>query len=467
MWLNMKTKILLAGSLLLLFLVLGCAQEQAKYPTGNYNLIIISLDTVRADHLGVYGYNINTTPFLDSIADKAIVFEQAFAQSSWTAPSHASFFTSYYPSVINFSIVERLGDSEDFEHIGVIPSELKTLAEYLQEQDYYTFAVTDGGFVSRSYGFNRGFDKYNEYIQKDILEGAGGFTANMPYTLKKLESVSTKKDPFFLFLHTYDAHEYNKSLPHAQEFAGKYKSNLSNDSKLTRHVQSYLNEDFRNSLTEEDLNYMKGLYDGAIRFIDDNLEIMFNKLEELELMDNTIIVIFSDHGEQFMEHKRTGHGYSLFDEELHVPLMIFHPDIEGRRISTQVSLIDVMPTLLDFVNISYEGLFGTSLIDTLNGTQRDDPTFAEWGHFPWESVRTPSYKYILRDDGFTYLFDLRINPEETQNLHNQQPKQLFIYNNTMNEWRKTNRAVQVTRTDPKEKISDEALEQLRSLGYVA
>ena len=216
----------------------------AKNPHG---IILISLDTLRADHLGCYGYQRNTSPSIDAFARESIVFENAVVQSPWTLPSHMSIMTSLYPSfhgVTNKS--SRLAD----EHT--------TLAELLQESGYQTAAFTDGGLVSGEFGFNQGFDVYeDEWI---------GIANILPKAEKWLDNNASK--PFFLFIHCYDIHEpYNPPPPYNSIFHDfTYSGHLVPSSTILTAARKG-----QVTVTNEDLRHFIALYDGGIRYTDEKI----------------------------------------------------------------------------------------------------------------------------------------------------------------------------------------------------
>lgn len=385
------------------------------------NVVLISFDTLRPDHLGCYGYGRDTSPNIDKLARESVVFTQAISPSPWTSPAHYSLFTSLNPSVHR---------NEGFRTRRFLPA--KTLASALKDHGYYTAAITGGGCVSALYGFGDGFDTYTELMtpeKKGPLSPVN--TAETIFTegMRWLENnVDTK---FFLFLHTYECH-----IPYEHAF--------------------FLPKDGESSLIER----RKALYDGDIRFADFHFGRFMRTLRSLDLMKNTIVVFLSDHGEDFYDHYRESdlvppyteqviaqysevdHGHSLYEELIRVPLIFYIPGSEaaGNVVHNQVRLIDVMPTVLDILNIHIDDpLQGVSLRELLRNTEHrwnERSALSEFTDIGPErkSIRADGYKYVWTENpdvGRLYkfkevdryeLFDLKLDPEEKQNIqdHNVQ-----------------------------------------------
>ena len=313
--------------------------SQAKPPKG---IILISLDTLRADHLSCYGYHRNTSPFIDAFAKESILFEHAVVQSQWTLPSHMSIMTSLYPSSHG---VTKTGESLADKHI--------TLAELLQKGGFKTAAFVDGGYMNSSFGFNQGFDIYDDSRR-------GGIKLILPKVIKWLGE--NKADPFFLFIHCYDIHHpYDPPAPYDSMF----------------HDFTYTGDLFPNSETmlaaqwkglkvnDEDLRHFIALYDGCIRYTDDKIGEFLSHLKDSGLDDQTLVIITSDHGEEFKEHGRLGHGQLYYRPNLHVPLILRIPNFlkKGIRINELVQSIDLLPTILEIAGLpAHPNVQGRSLL---------------------------------------------------------------------------------------------------------
>lgn len=360
-----------------------------------WDLLLISLDTLRADHLSGYGYHRPTSPELDALAAGGLRFATAVAQAPWTRPSHRSLLTGLYP----------------VSH-GELASPL--LSEILWRAGYRTTAVTGGGQIDPRFGFDRGFESYRI---DDWVEAPERIA-------RALEDHRGRKQ--FLFLHTYRIHDpyddlrFTEGLP-----AGRIGASFGEADWAA------LGKD----LTADERNYVKALYDGGIADTDRALGELFEAMTERGLLERTVVVVTSDHGEQFWEHGSWRHGQNLYDHQLLVPLVVHLPprlarrlDARGRVIADQVELADLYPTLLELLEVPLEHrVQGRSLMPLLEGRElppRD--AFAENTNiksFERKAFRSKRFKLVksiprqaARDRGVTEpifeLFDLRRDPEE-------------------------------------------------------
>jgi len=298
-----------------------------KPPKG---IIVISLDTLRADHLGTYGYHRNTSPHIDAFANESVVFDKAVVQAPLTLPSHMSIMTSLYPS--SHGVLKKNNRLAD-EHV--------TLAELLREGGYKTAAFADGAFMKGSYGFKQGFDLYDgdEWI---------GIARILPKAKKWLEE--NKANPFFLFIHCYDVHDpYDPPPPydtifHDFTYTGTFVP-------TTKNMQAAAWR--RLKVNDEDLRHIKALYDGGIRYTDEKIGGFLSYLEETGLLENSLVIITSDHGEEFKEHGSFLHWKLYFRPNLHVPLVMHIPNYpkKGIRVRELVQSIDILPTILEIAQL--------------------------------------------------------------------------------------------------------------------
>ncbi|MFT5441460.1 MAG: arylsulfatase A-like enzyme [Myxococcota bacterium] len=403
------------------------------------NLILISLDTLRPDHLGLYGYSRATSPNLDRFAEGAVVFEGATAQASSTRPSHQSLFLSKPPSTA------ALGGL--------------ALAEVLAEQGFRTAAYTGGGNISSQLGFARGFEVYEENstgLASELTKASAWLRAH-------------RDERFFLFLHTYDIHlPYDPPEPHYSMFAQPYDGPVRGDnSRPILRREAELNKEV-SELDANDREHVIALYDGGIHYTDAQLAHLLALVEELKLEDDTAIVFFSDHGEEFWEHGSVIHSRTLFQELIHVPLLIRAPGLAPARISTIVPMMDLSPTLLELLGIAppaqFEGRTLTPLIAgqeaqsqhrTVASEQRALKSILE---FPWKLVRD-------EDGGEALLFNLVSDPGEENNLAATQPEVLARLNKQLSDRFEGHLGTAVPEVQPG--IEDpELLERLRALGYI-
>ncbi len=364
----------------------------AANPSGTRGYILISIDTLRADHLGCYGHDRETSPFIDSLAERGVLFENAYAQLPGTLPSHMSIFTGLYPA-----------EHGVYPPNGVLSERIKTLPEILSAHGFRTAGHTEGGYMHGSFGFARGFAEFSDQayeVECDVERTLGRAT-------DFLERLG-EDERFFLFLHTYAVHDPypDARSPEIYHFPIKtYSKPFWPGEPPAGSVEPtgpLLVEVNRRGVMppEEVLDYYRAVYDAQIRYLDDLLRDFFARIDELNLSDEVTVVLTSDHGEAFAEHGRLLHEQA-YRETLHVPLIVVHPDFTaGRRIPELVQSIDIAPTLLELAGAPHPGpISGRSLLPLLRGSEPQGPreAYAEGGE---EAERT-----IVRqtDDGLHQL----------------------------------------------------------------
>lgn len=419
------------------------------------NIVLISLDTLRAQSMSCYGFAKETTPFMDRIAHEGVLLENMCAAATSTPPSHMSMMTGYYLSVHGVLNAQ------------VLDPHIKTLAEILSREDYATCAVTEDGYLVRDMGFGRGFDDYFEI--KDVflfdkLQIAGGFGKDV--FEKGKNWIKDKQDrKFFLFLHTYEIHDpYFSPAPYNTMFVSPsvdYKKYLK---KITKHFGRVMN--YRDFPPE----FVRAQYEGEIRYVDEMMKDFISFLEEERLGRKTLVIITSDHGEELFEHQDIqGHGYHTYDVESHIPFIMWMPGRipAGVRIRSQASNVDILPTLLDFLKVDLEGqVQGRSFYPLIqNPTQvKDRHVFCEAVN--QTSVRSSEYKFI--DNNELYLYDE--DPEEKLNRAGERAQLCVDGANAINEFRGECRSLKIAKglLAPSKEVhlSEEDIKKLRALGYV-
>jgi arylsulfatase A-like enzyme len=389
----------------------SCSSDEGssvKTAEAKPNVIIILVDALRADHLGCYGYHRETSPALDQISDAAVTFSQAMSPSSWTKPSIPSLFTSLYPS--RHGVFD--GSSKDTKgHItsDILQDSLLTMAEVFQRNDYATCAFIHNAHLKGFLGFSQGFDVYHdkagsaEEIHREFLSW-----------LKE-----EPKKPFFAYLHYLDVHwPYRPPEPYDKIF-GEFTSEIDFYTEEWRALREKINDPGM-ELTESDIEKMISLYDGELRYLDDNLEKLFEELKKENHYSNTLFVITADHGEEFLEHGMIGHGQSLYDELLRIPLIMKFPDgkWEGVRVESPAELVDILPTLIDY--FSWQPLQfsdGRSLLKGIAGEEKDESNYYTYS----ELLHGGKYKRAIMKDGYklieSYTGKFRRDPSQTF-LHN-------------------------------------------------
>jgi arylsulfatase A-like enzyme len=388
-----------------------------RVPRGprDLDLLLVSLDTLRADHLPSYGYLRDTAPFLASLAARGALFERALAAAPSTTPSHMTLFTSLPPSVHGL-----LGN----ETLTVLPPGAATLAEALRGAGFATGAVTEGGGIALHYGFERGFDAYVEnpvpIPHRPGLQSPVTFDAGLAWLRANPQRRA------FLFLHTYEVHGPYRAPERYRALFAQGPPELAEDPRLRPHQRPVH-------------------YDREIRFADDELRRLFAALEADGRLERTLVVVTSDHGEEFLEHGYIGHGATLPDLVLRVPLLAVGPGIPaGLRVDAPVGLLDLAPTLLELLGApALPGAMGRSFAALLRGEEpeaawRERPLFAEtwfvrgFGAEGPKPVTQPSYavqagsRKLVRlrtADGFRYAYyDLALDPGERHDLYAADPR---------------------------------------------
>ena len=318
------------------------APTPAQAPAGqlaiapDYNVVLISIDSLRADHLSAYGYPRDTSPTMSALARDGVLFRNASSTTAWTLPGHMSILTGR--SLLGHGVVtdaQKLGD------------DIPTLAESLKAGGYTTHAIVSAPYVEARYGFDRGFDSYDDRTIRFATHGASYKEVTAPLLQKTaaewLDANGNRK--FFLFLLYWDVHyDYAPGAPYDTMFDPHYEGSINGEN-------FYFNPAVHAQMADRDLEHVVALYDGEIRLVDDHLAKLRAKLEALGVAGKTIIVVTADHGDEFFEHGRKGHHRTLYDEILRVPLIVYVPGAKPQRseVVMETSTIDIMPTVLGLV----------------------------------------------------------------------------------------------------------------------
>jgi arylsulfatase A-like enzyme len=419
------------------------ADTQAGDPVvrgpGEWNVILISMDTLRADRLGCYGYSRDTSPAIDGLARRGVRFARLIAESPWTAPSHMTVFTGLYPTTHG---VTTPGTS--------IASYVPTLPTLLRDRGYRTFAYVGGSHVTKYAGFGRGFERFAYTGLHNGLQPA------LEMAREQIESFAPT-EPYFVFIHAYDVHApYNPPRPYNKMFRAPNAEPFEGFDRVDIH---YRRPGF--TLSPGNVAYLSDQYDGSIREADDRLRGFFEFLEKRGEFDRTIVVLLGDHGEEFGEHGWVGHKGTIYPEVLQPPLIITAPSIAPRVVDQHVGLKDVFATILDMLSIDLPPVAGRSLVPLMHGRSLPpEPMFSELDHHGhYRSVIWCGHQ-LIREAYRTRvrLFDLRTDPWSTRDIAAARPEVVA--------------ELMAVMPDPPAEIStrdfqsDEYFEQLQSLGYV-
>ena len=420
-----------AASLLFLACAAGAARAQAPKPAAPWNVIVIGADTLRADHLGLYGYPRPTSPNLDRLAAGGVVFDHAFGQGSYTLPSFASVFTSLYP--------ERHGA---LNRRARIAESAATLAQIFQSRGYRTAGFTGGPFVALPYGFGKGYDSY---LSGDLPRPLDAY---VPAALDWIAQDRAK--PFFLFLQPQDVHPPFDFLALPKSERGRW------DADGDASVEKYMGSLYFYFLLNGEPNgddgpppspeikrevdavmndprarrHMISAYDDRVARFDRTFGSFWNDLQKRGLLDKTVIVLLSDHGTLFGEGGKFGHGTHLSTDDgiFHVALVVWAPGRKSARVSSLVELVDVAPTLLDLTKAPIPAAFeGHSLLPLMDGGARDGVVFGTASLTGDETrvrrfVRDRHWKLSVDDPGpRTTLVDLENDPPEEKDVSAENP----------------------------------------------
>lgn len=403
----------------------ACAPGTSDAP-GRENLLLVSIDTLRADRLGTYGYDRGTSPNIDALAEGGVVFDSLTAPSSKTASSHMSMFTGVHTGVhgiLNFTTDEGRA----------VAADLPLLAELLADEGYDTAAFTGGGMLRAELGFARGFDVFDH--------GGGGAERVLNRGREWLQAVPQEDRPFFLLLHTYEVHDpYTPPAEWQQRFAGNYQGDMDSlrvdfdgeSEAAFEHLEEFrsVQDRFWNSFDRsdpEDVRHLSDLYDAGVAYTDHLFGEFWRDLEEMPWADNLILVVTSDHGDAFLEHNKLTHR-TIHQEILHVPLIVRFPDGRhaGSRVPGQVQGVDLMPSVLALLGLPVpEHVQGRSWLPWITTPESLDP--AEWDR-AWaelgdngndlSALRAGDWKLIgsPREPHPGLLFDLTGDPGEQRGV---------------------------------------------------
>ena len=437
----------------------------AAPPTAR-NLLLVVVDTLRADHLGLYGYERPTSPFLDRFAaERGVAFDQARATAPWTKPSVASILTGLDPRHHEVTL-----------HHERLHSAARSLAEVLAAAGYQTAAFQSNLLLSSLFGYQQGFELYDE----THLAGHDRSTGEALHdaVVRWLREERDAERPFFLYVQHYEPHfDY---LRDGAAFAdGPYTGGLRGDEPMDALIAA------TSSLTDADVDHLRARYDAEIRYQDELLERLVAELDALGLSAETAIVLTADHGEEFREHGELSHQHKLFDELVRVPLVIARPGEPrpGRRVADPVSLVDLGRTALDILGFRELAFPGHSLVPLLAGEARDElgpPVLAHARTIPnlpgggkadaprdLDMIVIGPWK-LVRDfhTGARHLFRLDRDPGERADLAANEPERVRALEARVDAWLAEHRGLELTGAPETVELSAEMLQRLRDLGYL-
>ncbi|PWU10427.1 MAG: hypothetical protein C5B51_04305 [Terriglobia bacterium] len=469
----------------------GPVQASAAEPASSKepNVLLIVLDTVRADHLSIYGYPRETTPNLAQLARDSELYTHAISAADFTLSSHASLFTGLYPSWHGAYCQPPdagFGRRMD-EHV-------PTLAEILDQHNYFTAAVAANLYLRTDFGLSRGFQNVRIPRPVPVLPTENWYLLRRPlrrvlsyaFDTAQFDRLNTRAEdidqelfsvleqrpagaPFFAFVNYMDAHfPYVPPAPFDRKFAGK-------NYQLSEYDLDAEQQDISGGqpVPPGYKNHVLSQYDGGIAYVDAQVGNVVRWLKQRNLYDNTMIVVTSDHGEAFGERSRVGHANSVYENLLHVVLMVKYPNSSKTGVKDQpVSLIDVSPTILAALGIAPPATTqGHNLLQPVEGSRE---VFGET--FPCSVLQSPDcprgctartviswpYKFITSTNGKRELFDLSADPDETHELSAVRPEVMRQLNADLHDWMKNIPSL----SRQKVQVDNDSLRRLKSLGYV-
>lgn len=403
----------------------------------NLNVILITLDALRSDHLGCYGYQRNTSPFLDLFSKNAFIFSDVISQSASTVPSMSSLFTSKYPytdSLLDFSYALR------DKHI--------TVAEFLREKEYNTIAIVGHYYLAKKYGFHRGFNYFDDNFY--ALRTADEMQELAVSLLKKID----KNKKFFLWMHFREPHSPYTPPDKYKELFFEPFAGQDGDKICTIYGQ-------RRLLSSKEIHELIIAYDANIRFVDDNLRSLFEYLGRENLIKKSIIIITADHGESLGEHNIFDHN-ELYYGILHIPLIIKIPYTKSGIITYPVSVLDIFPTILDLLNYK-----DSALKLDLKGKSiflKRDKNEIQFSEYPSRySIIENNWRLFLNKDGNYELYNIKTDPQELNNLISIEKEQFALLKQKLDEYLRRS-SYQNKPTKPI--LDSQSEEKLKALGYV-
>jgi len=436
----MKLKTILFASLFLAAALFAAHLLLRKSPP-RPNVVVVVIDTLRADRLPFYGYAKETAPFLTKLAAGGVVFEKAYAASSWTAPATASIFTGLYPFQhgVVMGLFAQVRLIKKYPHIKInrIPEMITTLPEVFRRAGYRTYGISDNVNISDKQGFEQGFDRLLSYSHN----GARFITKKALSLEKEIRAAN----PYFLYLHYNDNH-----LP--------YKVPLEESER-----------------TGDNFTDMKIMYDKETRLVDTCLEELYSRFGWSQ---NTILVVTADHGEEQQEKGFYGHGRSLYNTVIHVPLLFSWPErglFNGKRPTVNVSTMDILPTLVSLLRFDrLKDLAGEDLTPVLKGKTKAFGERYIYSHLhhkantPKAEVQKASIsgdlKYIFATPNEHLLFDLKRDPGEERNIYGERQERADNLAKTLFAYEKACPRYNPDYVDIE--LDKKTIEHLRSLGYV-
>jgi arylsulfatase A-like enzyme len=440
----------------------GAAAEAS--PAAGYNVVLISIDSLRADHLGAYGYPRDTSPAMDALAREGVLFRNSSSTSSWTLPAHMSLLTGR--SLLGHGVV-----SDD----RTLPASVGTVAETFQKSGYETHAIVSAPYVHSRYGFARGFDDYDDRTIYFETNEDSYRSVTAPRLIEAANEYlgRPREKPFFLFLHFWDVHyDYAPGAPYDRLFDPDYAGKVDGNN-------FYFDPAIRAGMDQRDLDHLIALYDGEIRLVDDHIAKLRGELARLGVADRTIFAIVADHGDEFFEHGNKGHHRTLYDEVIRTPFVLHVPGARPNQpvVTQEISLPDVGPTLLGLTGAGrLAGAEGRDFSGLYSGAPLppEGAVYAELYRTGTRNVQVASIdarrKVIHHfQQRSLEVYDLGTDPGEQHELPERgdvvTPLVAQLRDWLATKWHRFDKRVRTEGIEPVV-IDEKEIEKLRSLGYL-
>jgi arylsulfatase A-like enzyme len=456
-------------------LVVGAVGCSAANAPSRPNVVIAVLDTTRADVLSSYGNPVPTTPHLDRLTSEGVRFTRAYATDFWTLPSHASLFTGQYPSV-----------HQATSETNRLPSRMETLAEVLRRAGYRTGAFVSNPWVSAERGFAQGFESFQE-VWRPRPGLPLGDRGGLELARRFVRNRAARGEPFLLFVNLNTAHMPYAPDPETLEVLHPGPFDPDRRARLEKLVGLWRLVAGQEDLDEADFELLRALYEAEVATVDELFGELVEELRTQDLLDETLVVVTSDHGENLGEHGLIDHMLSMYETTVRIPLVLRYPARIGAGLVDDrlASLVDVGPTILDACGLPVDALGGPgrSLLDRdreppafvvaenerpVNGVELLKRAFPDFDTTeidrPMRMLRTPTHKLVWRGGGRVELFDVERDPGEENDLAAGLPELTGELHALLDAWTAENRAEgPATRFESQDR---ESLDRLRALGYI-
>jgi arylsulfatase A-like enzyme len=469
------------AAVVLLSLLAAC--ESTPVRESRPNLLFISVDTLRADHLGCYGYRLDTSPTIDRLAAAGVRFADATVQWPKTTPSMASMLIGKFPATTGVRFSPRVP----------VPAEQVTLAESLRSAGYATAAVVANPNVGRDLGFDQGFDRFVESWLAELRRKTGERKLkHSPWVAQQFTNATVVTDeaiglleglsgdrPFFLWLHYIDPHgPYSPPRKYRPLFHGEHPRKTVPREEIPPYQ---LQIDPERGVMSDDLGFYAGQYDREIRYFDDQLARLLARLDALDLRDDTLIVLTADHGESLDEHGYyLEHGKAPFQPVAQVPLLFVLPGRvpSGRVVTEPVGLIDLVPTVLELLDVPKPpGVEGRSLVSSWQdgasspyvfmegGTERPTQLVVRKGRWKLTRFRSPEDRARF-GRAAVELYDLARDPSESRDVRAEHPEVAGELEDALARWQASTSLAAPRATAEPARVDERTHQMLKGLGYV-